>query len=77
LSGLKQSENGDAVVVRFWNPSAAPVEATVRSDRPVVAAHRLSMEELDLGVLSVADGKTLSVPVRPKEIVTLGLRFGA
>jgi alpha-mannosidase len=92
LSGVKQSEAADAVVVRFWNPLPAPVQASVCSDRVIKAARRLTLEELDQGGLSVervAGSASMSAASQPdcgghrvvltagaKEIVTLGLQFG-
>ena len=92
LSGVKQSEAADAVVVRFWNPLPAPVEASVCSDRVIKAARRLTLEELDQEGLSVervdgslgrsaasqpdCGGHRVALTVGAKEIVTLGLQFG-
>ncbi|MDP2983148.1 MAG: glycoside hydrolase family 38 C-terminal domain-containing protein [Candidatus Latescibacter sp.] len=76
LSGLKESENGDEMVARLFevNGERTPITLTLPSN--VLSARRLNLIEqpLDAAEKSVVDGRTISVTMRPHEIVTLGIK---
>ncbi|GHF53516.1 alpha-mannosidase [Deinococcus metalli] len=76
LSALKRAENGEALIVRFVNLSAAARDATLRAHWSVRRAARVDLREHELAELPVADG-TVTVATRPWEIVTVALHLEA
>jgi len=73
LSSLKQSEDGQRLVLRFFNPSDLEVEARIRVHRHIAQADWLDLEENVLHPCPVQDGQTVVVTTGAKKIVTLGL----
>lgn len=73
LSCFKQAENGNGLVLRFFNPDGREVEGQVRLHRDIADAHYLDLEENSIASCPVHDGRELTVKVGPKKIVTLGL----
>ncbi len=75
LSGIKQSEEGDELIVRLAETNGT--ETTVNLNLPVNAAsaRRLNIIELPLENVAkpVVSGKSVQVKIRAKEIVTLGI----
>ena len=76
LSGLKQSEDGDELIVRLaemWGK-----ETTVNLKIPVQAGavRRLNLVELPLenSVMPTFSGNTVQFKIKPHEIVTLGIK---
>ncbi|HET6385398.1 MAG TPA: glycoside hydrolase family 38 C-terminal domain-containing protein [Armatimonadota bacterium] len=76
MTALKQSEDQNALIVRFYNDSANPTEAAVHFalPRPVAHAWLADMKET-LGQRLDLHGQNLTVPVRPWSVVTLRLGF--
>lgn len=73
ISAVRWAEDREAFLVRFYNPYAAPVSATLRVDLPVSHAWRCRLDEsrtADLGAL--VDG-ALRIDVGGREIVTIEL----
>ena len=77
LSGIKQSEEGNELVVRFVEIEGK--ETTVDLSLPIIieSARRLNLIELPLNNAAQPqiNGNTLKVTVKPHEIVTLGIYF--
>jgi alpha-mannosidase len=70
LQCVKRAEDGDALVLRLYEPHGGRGSARVRLARPVVAAHRTTLLEEPLEPADVHDG-AIDVPFGPWEIVTL------
>ncbi|HEX2999931.1 MAG TPA: glycosyl hydrolase-related protein [Armatimonadota bacterium] len=72
LSAVKRAEDEEAVIVRFYNPTAVPAEGDLRLHFPVTAAYRANLNEECGEALPVSDdGRRIHVTARGKEIVTL------
>lgn len=77
LSGIKQSEEGNELVVRLVEIEGKAT--TVNLSLPIIieSARRLNLIELPLNNAAQPqiNAKTLKVSVKPHEIVTLGIQF--
>lgn len=78
LTGIKRSEDGQALVVRLLNLTDQPTLAAVHWFRPVAAAHEVQLDETPL--LNArddlrADGTTLYVPLQPTECRTIWIEL--
>jgi alpha-mannosidase len=76
LSGIKQSEDGGMMVVRLVEVNGTGAAATLSLPVPVRSAERLDLIErpLEGATAPVFGGGTISVALRPHEIVTLGIK---
>jgi mannosylglycerate hydrolase len=74
LSAVRRTEDGQGVVVRFYNVERAPVTATLTSGLPLASARRLNLNEEPGELLEVVDGRRVELPVRGAEVVTCELR---
>jgi alpha-mannosidase len=74
LSAVKRSEGGEALIVRFYNPAADAVQATVTLFRPLNAAQLVNLNEEPQSDLPVDGQGRVSLPVRGKQVCTLALR---
>lgn len=74
LSAVKQSESGEGLVIRVFNPTAHAIEGKLRFFRPLRTAHALTLEEKRGEPLTVQDD-TISFPAGMKKIVTLEITF--
>ena len=74
LCALKQSEDGAALVLRAFNPTDEAIEAKLTFRSKLRAAQLMSLEEEPIEDLTVR-GKSLSLALAPKKIVTLKLDF--
>jgi alpha-mannosidase len=73
LSAVKRAEAGDALIVRFYNPTADPVEAMLRFFKPLHGAWLANMAEEPQAALPIrADGSVVT-QVRPKQVCTVRL----
>lgn len=72
LSALKKADERDAVILRAFNPGAAPVQVTVTRDRPITAAFATNLREQAQHPMAVKEGR-LALTVGPHKIVTLDL----
>ncbi len=70
LSAVYRS--GNSLIVRCYNVSRQPVEATLRAGLPVVAAYRVNMAEEYLETLPVDEGR-IRFTARGGEVITLKL----
>jgi hypothetical protein len=73
VTAFKQSEDGDAVVWRCFNPTRQTITATVHLDRPVKAATQVTLEEERLHDLP-AQGHAIRIHVAPGQIFSMILR---
>ncbi len=77
LSGVKQSEDGGRLIVRLVEVNGTGATARLTPPVPVQSAERLDLLERPLAAAAapvVTDG-TVSVVLKPHEIVTLGIKF--
>jgi len=75
LSAVKRSEQGDALIVRFYNPTPEAVQATVTLFRPIRAAQLVNLNEEPQADLPVAEGGRVTLPVKGKQVQTLALQI--
>jgi alpha-mannosidase len=73
MSSLKQSEDGNRLVLRFFNPSDREIEACIRVHRHIAHAVILDLEENVLQSCDVEEPRTIIVRTGAKQIVTLGI----
>jgi len=75
LSGIKKSEDGKSVIVRFYNPTEETVHGRLWSRAGIVKARLLNLNEEPIKDLDVDDGHTIVLEVPKKKIITLGLEY--
>jgi alpha-mannosidase len=75
LSAVKRSERGDALIVRFYNPTADTVEANLSLFRPIRAAQLVDLNEEPQGDLAVDAQGRVNLPVQGKQVCTLALHI--
>ncbi len=73
LSALKRSEDGDGVIVRFFNTIERPVRGSVESHWLADGAFLTNLNEEEQQELKAID-KAIEFEARQKEIVTLKLK---
>jgi alpha-mannosidase len=75
LSGFKQSEDGNELIVRLFEVNGKETTVNVNLPVEVSAARRLNLIEFPLNNVAnpIVNGKSVQVKIRPNEIVTLGL----
>lgn len=74
LSALKAAEDGDGLIVRLYNPSAAALETLVRFARPVASAELTNLNEEEQAP-AVCEGQAVRVDVAAHKIVTVRARL--
>ena len=74
LSALKQSEDGEAMIARVFNPTAKPLEGTLKFFHRVAAAEIVTLEEEPVETLQT-QGKSIRLHIGAKKILTVKLRF--
>jgi alpha-mannosidase len=75
LSAVKRSERGDALIVRFYNPTAETVQATVALFRPIRVAQLVNLNEEPQADLPVDEGGRVTLPAKGKQVQTLALQI--
>ena len=77
MSGIKKSEEGNELVVRLAEVEGKAVAANLSLPAEIVSARRLNLIELPLtgGSQPVVKGKMITLPLKPHEIVTLGIQI--
>ena len=73
LSALKQSEEGNALIVRLYNPGPLEVRGEVQSSKPVAKASYCRLDETETVPAEVFNGRTIPVSVPPSGIISLKL----
>ncbi len=74
LTALKKSEEGDAIIVRFYNALERKARGHIKIGGQVVQAWRTNLNEENETELKVEDG-TVQFKARPKEIVTIKVKL--
>jgi mannosylglycerate hydrolase len=74
LTAVKLSEDGDSIIIRFYNAFDEPAKAFLKLGGQVTWAWRVDMQENDLQALPVDDG-TIPVKAGGKEIVTIKVKL--
>lgn len=76
MSGMKQAEDGEELIIRLFEVEGKETTATINLPITAKSARRLNLIEFPLsGVVSpVVQDKTVTVTLRPHEIVTLGIK---
>ena len=78
LSAIKPAEDGDGMIVRFYNSSEAPQSGTITLGVPIASIEPVNLlEEPQGGMISVDGGQRAAVQVPPKRIVTWRVRPAA
>jgi alpha-mannosidase len=75
LSGIKQSEEGNELIIRIIEIEGKDTTATLELPFAANSTRRLNILEFPLNdeFQPVVNGKTLTVKLKPNEIVTLGI----
>ncbi len=74
VSALKKSEDGDSLVLRFYEWAGKPGEATLQLPPGANSATETNMMEKAEGSLPVHNG-AVTVPIKPYEIKTIQVHF--
>ena len=76
MTGVKQSENAEELIVRLVEIEGKATSATINLPVTVKSARHLNLIELPLkgGAAPGIQGKTITVKLNPHEIVTLGIK---
>jgi alpha-mannosidase len=77
LSAIKESEDGEGIVVRVYNPTPSPAEGTLRFASPLRRAFLVRLDEQQINPLDVVEGKTLRIAATPFGIVTVKVECGS
>ena len=77
LSGMKQSEEGDELIIRLIEIEGKETTATIALPFAAQSARRLNILEFPLKdePLPAMNGKAVMVKLKPNEIVTLGIKI--
>jgi alpha-mannosidase len=77
-TGVKKAEDGDAIVVRFYESHGKAVRASLAFDRPVESAEDVDLlEDPIAGPRLKIEGSRVECPLRAHEIKTIRVRLGA
>jgi alpha-mannosidase len=76
FSGMKQSEDGKSLILRFWNPLDHEQAVRVESGMMLLKCSLVTLEEKPVGELAVAlEGRAVDITVPAKKIMTVGLQW--
>jgi mannosylglycerate hydrolase len=75
LSAVKQSEGGDGLIVRFYNPTDEPEQATVHVFQPIRAAYEVNLNEGPQRTLAVQAERRVDLAIGGKQVKTIELYF--
>jgi len=75
ISAIKSAEDGNGLILRFWNTEGLDVKVEVKLFKPFERVALVNLNEEELEELRSDGTRNVSVPVRGKEIVTLKLQF--
>ncbi len=70
LSALKQAEDGEGILIRFWNCTKEALQARIKTLLPLTSAKKVRLDETPLENLQLKKGE-LSLPVKKGEIVSI------
>ena len=71
LSAVKQSQTGDRLIIRIFNPGDEPVEAAMRLFWPIEAAYEVNLREERQRALDVEDERQVTLTVGRKQVKTV------
>lgn len=71
ITSIKQSEDGRGTIVRFFEAEGDQCTARFKFMKPIKEAFRTDLLEYETSRLPLVDDGSLSVPVKPWEIVTM------
>ena len=74
MTALKKAERDDALVVRLLNIANSDQEGTVTFGKPPASVQLANLNEEPQGELAV-DGASVTISARPKQLVTLLVKF--
>ena len=74
ITAVKRSEDGEAVIVRAYNPTDETIEGRLKTGWPVANAYLANLDESIVQPLSCHDSKQIDVLFRPHVIITLRLQ---
>jgi len=74
-SAIKQSEDGNTLLVRLFNPHSSSQKDTLKSFYPLQEAQLLSLEEKPLKKLAIKNQKEVALEFSPKKILTVALKI--
>ncbi len=77
MTGIKKAEDTEELVVRLVEVDGSAKKLTLSLPYSIEAARRLNLVELpqENGVKPAVNGESLSVTIKPHEILTLGIKF--
>lgn len=73
LSAFRRSEDGQGVIVRFYNVTRRATTARLTFHAPLQEAYRVNLNEERLAKLKIRDGRSLELPTRGAEVVSVEL----
>jgi len=76
MTGVKQSEEGEELVIRLVEVEGKETSATINLPVTVKSARRLNLIEFPLENTKALEiqGKSINVKLKPHEIVTIGIK---
>lgn len=75
ITAFKQSEDGQAIIVRFFNPSEAHASGSIRSLFDIKRAQYVTLGEETKEEIPISNPHCVSVAAMPKQIVTIRLEI--
>lgn len=75
LSAIKESEDGEGIIIRLYNPTGSPAEGTLHFDRPLRRAFLTRLDEQPAGPLEVLDGSAIAIAAPPCGIITVKVQL--
>jgi alpha-mannosidase len=71
LSAIKESEDGEGIIVRLYNPTGAPVEGVLKFNRLLRRAFLTRLDEQPEGPLEVREGSGVAIAAPPFGVITV------
>lgn len=75
FSGIKPAEDGQGMVVRFYNPTESAITGRLRARSVIRHASELRLDETPIVALPVQDGHSVEITAGPKKIITVKLEM--
>ena len=75
MSSVKQSEDGEAIIIRLFNPTARSIVAQVTSPIEIHTVYETDLHEQINQHIPTQNNRTINVKLLPKKIVTLKIIF--
>ncbi|MFA4838874.1 MAG: glycosyl hydrolase-related protein [Candidatus Neomarinimicrobiota bacterium] len=74
---LKESENGEGVVLRLINPTGASVHGKIASYLPLRSVSQVNLKEQVMGNIQIENPNRFDIVVPPQKIVTIRIVFSS